>query len=193
MSWFKFFLKERWFLITLLWVNIFGTIYGYYWYYYQLKVTPWYFLPFVPDSPTACLFFVFVIIGFLMKKQSGLVEALAVASLFKYGIWAVGMNLGGAFIGYPLDWVNYMLIFSHFGMALQGILYASYYRMKLWHISVATLWLVHNEIIDYVFGMMPTYNILSPYQPLIGYLTFWLSVLTVILLWRIYKSAQLVR
>lgn len=181
-------IKERWFLITLLWINILGTIYGYYWYYYQLKETPWYFLLFVPDSPTASLFFVFVLIGFLFKKQSGLIEALAVASLFKYGIWAVGMNLGGAFVGTPLDFINYMLIFSHLGMALQGVLYAPYYKIREWHIGAAALWLFHNEIIDYVFDMMPRYTVLAPYQDLIGYLTFWLSVFTILLLWRMKRS-----
>jgi uncharacterized membrane protein YpjA len=190
MSWVKAILKERWFLISLLWVNIFGTIYGYYWYWYQLTETPWYFLLFVPDSPTACLFFVMVITGFLVKKQSGLIEALAAGSLFKYGIWAVGMNLGGFFVGSPLDWINYMLIFSHLGMALQGIVYAPYYRIKGWHIAVAALWLVHNEVIDYVFGMMPKYPILAPYQSLVGYFTFWLSVFTIFLLWKLRPTVH---
>ncbi|MDR7072526.1 DUF1405 domain-containing protein [Fictibacillus barbaricus] len=188
--WFFTILKEKWFLSTLLLVNILGTIYGYYWYGYQLQQTPWYFLPFVPDSPTACLFFVFVLIGFLTKKQSGLFEALAAGSLFKYGIWAVGMNLGGAFVGIPLDSTNYMLIFSHFGMALQGILYAPYYKIKEWHVGVAALWLLHNEIIDYVFGMMPTYSVLEPYEQLIGYLTFWLSVITILILWRMRRHSN---
>ncbi|WNB93741.1 DUF1405 domain-containing protein [Bacillus sp. NEB1478] len=189
--WFFTILKEKWFLSTLLLVNILGTIYGYYWYGYQLEQTPWYFLPFVPDSPTACLFFVFVLIGFLTKKQSGLFEALAAGSLFKYGIWAVGMNLGGALVGTPLDATNYMLIFSHFGMALQGILYARYYKIKEWHVGMAALWLVHNEIIDYVYGMMPTYSVLAPYGHLIGYLTFWLSVITILLLWRMKSRSNL--
>lgn len=145
------------------------------------------FLPFVPDSPTASLFFVFVIIGFLTKIQQGWIEALAVATLFKYGIWAVGMNLGGAFVGTPLDFVNYMLIFSHLGMAVQGLLYAPFYKIKGWHIVLAAFVLFHNEIIDYVFDMMPRYPVLSPYQNTIGYLTFWLSALSVFILWKIRR------
>jgi uncharacterized membrane protein YpjA len=188
MSWILSIIKERWFLTTLLWINIFGTIYGYYWYNYQLIDTPWYFLPFVPDSPTASLFFVFVIIGFLKKKQWGLFQALAVASLFKYGIWAVGMNLGGAMVGTPLDFVNYMLIFSHLGMAVQGLLYSRYYSIKTWHVGIAALWLLHNEMIDYVFNMIPRYPILSPFQDLIGYLTFWLSVVSIVIVWKMRKA-----
>ncbi|GGB52127.1 DUF1405 domain-containing protein [Fictibacillus barbaricus] len=185
MSWIRTILMERWFLIALLWINILGTIYGYYWYNYQLQETPWYFLPFVPDSPTASLFFVFVIIGFLTKKQLGWIEALAVATLFKYGIWAVGMNVGGAIVGPPLDFISYMLIFSHLGMAVQGLLYAPYYKIKVWHVGLAAVWLFHNEIIDYVFDMMPRYPVLEPYQDLIGYLTFWLSALSIFIVWKI--------
>ncbi|MBY6035709.1 DUF1405 domain-containing protein [Fictibacillus nanhaiensis] len=188
MSWIFTIIKERWFLKMLLWINILGTIYGYYWYNSQLQDTPWYFLLFVPDSPTASLFFVFVLLGFIFNKQSGLIEALAVTTLFKYGIWAVGMNLAGAFVGSPLNFVNYMLIFSHLGMAVQGLLFAPFYKIKDWHVAIAAIWLLHNEIIDYVFDMMPRYTVLDPYQDIIGYLTFWLSVIAIVLLWRIRKS-----
>lgn len=59
------------FLWLLLIINTFGTIYGYIWYQYQLIETPPIFIPFVPDSPTASLFFVFVLIAFLQKKTGG--------------------------------------------------------------------------------------------------------------------------
>ena len=86
-------LANRSFLLLLLIINVAGTIYGYVWYGWQLKETPAIFLIFVPDSPTASLFFVFVIAAFLLKKNWPLVEALAIVTLFKYGIWAVVMNL----------------------------------------------------------------------------------------------------
>ena len=49
-------LYQRWIIIILLICNILGTIYGYDWYSGQLFITPNYFKPFVPDSPTASLF-----------------------------------------------------------------------------------------------------------------------------------------
>jgi uncharacterized membrane protein YpjA len=79
-------------LVLLLIINIFGTAFGYYWYGSQLKNTPAIFWAFVPDSPTASLFFVFVLLAFLLKRNFGLMEALAIITLFKYGIWAVVMN-----------------------------------------------------------------------------------------------------
>ena len=87
-SWFA----HRQVLVLLLIVNVFGTAYGYNWYGYQLAETPAIFLPFVPDSPTAYFFFL-VLVAFILKKNCGFMEALAIMTLFKYGIWAVVMNI----------------------------------------------------------------------------------------------------
>jgi uncharacterized membrane protein YpjA len=174
-------LKNRLFLMLLLIINVLGTIYGYYWYKYQLVETPMKFILFVPDSPTASLFFVFVLIAFLYGKNMPLFEALAIVTLFKYGIWAVAMNLaGGAVLG-GLDIISFMLIFSHLGMAIEGLLYAPFYRFKIGHLAFAAVIVLHNEIIDYVFGHMPQYDILDPYRPTIAYLTFWLSVVSILI------------
>ncbi|MFC7391584.1 DUF1405 domain-containing protein, partial [Scopulibacillus cellulosilyticus] len=62
-------LKQKWVITTLLIINILGTVYGFYWYKFQLKETPLKFMAFVPDSPTASLFFCIVLAGFLLKKH----------------------------------------------------------------------------------------------------------------------------
>ena len=174
-------LRNKSFLMVLLITNILGAAYGYVWYGSQLASTDWMFLPFVPDSPTACLFFVFVLIAFLLGKNWGLFEALALISLFKYGIWAVVMNLLTLAVNGELPWTGYMLIASHFAMALQGLLYAPFYRIKNWHLITAAIFTVHNEIIDYVFGQMPWYGSLDLYMNEIGYFTFWLSIFSIFL------------
>jgi uncharacterized membrane protein YpjA len=179
MNWIYAFLANRNILLLLLIVNILGTIYGYYWYGWQLADTPAKFLIFVPDSPTASLFFVFVLIAFLMKKNWGLIEALAIVTLFKYGIWAVIMNILVLVVTGELDWIGYMLIASHLAMAIQGLLYAPFYRIKLWHLIVTGIWTLHNDIIDYVFFMLPRYQVLDLFTPQIGYFTFWLSIVSI--------------
>jgi uncharacterized membrane protein YpjA len=179
MNWIYAILTNRNILLLLLIVNILGTLYGYYWYGWQLADTPTKFLLFVPDSPTASLFFVFVLIAFLLRRNWGLMEALAIITLFKYGIWAVVMNLLVLVETGELDWLSYMLIGSHFAMAVQGILYAPFYRIKIWHIIVAAIWTLHNDVIDYVFMMLPRYPVLDLYTPQIGYFTFWLSILSI--------------
>jgi uncharacterized membrane protein YpjA len=174
-SWFA----NRHVILLLLLVNILGTVYGYAWYGGQLSNTPTIFLPFVPDSPTASLFFVFVLLAFTLKKNWGLMEALAMITLFKYGIWAVVMNLLTLMVNGSLGLVGYMLMLSHLGMVVQGLLYAPFYRIKPWHLVVAAIWTLHNEMIDYLFGMMPVYGDLMIYSNQIGYFTFWLSILSI--------------
>jgi uncharacterized membrane protein YpjA len=172
-------LANKSFLLLLLIINIAGTVYGYVWYGWQLKETPAIFLIFVPDSPTASLFFVFVVAAFLFKKNWPLMEALAIVTLFKYGIWAVVMNLLVFFAQGELDWIGVMLIFSHFAMAVQAILYSPFYRFKWWHLIVTAIWTLHNDVIDYVFFMLPRYHMLNEVTPEIGYFTFWLSIVSV--------------
>ncbi|MEH6991811.1 DUF1405 domain-containing protein [Neobacillus drentensis] len=179
MKWIYPLLANRSFLLLLLIINIAGTVYGYVWYGWQLKETPAIFLIFVPDSPTASLFFVFVVAAFLLKKNWPLMEALAIVTLFKYGIWAVVMNLLVFFAQGELDWIGVMLIFSHFAMAVQAILYSPFYRFKWWHLIVTAIWTLHNDVIDYVFFMLPRYHMLNEITPEIGYFTFWLSIVSV--------------
>lgn len=191
MYWVFALLKEKWVIWCLLVINILGTIYGYYWYKSQLAETPAPFLLFVPDSPTASLFFCFVLIAFLFGRNVPLFEALAAVSLFKYGIWAVGMNIAGSIVGPPLNWMNYMLIFSHLGMAAEGLLYAPFYKIQPIHLVIASIWVLHNEMIDYVFKMMPHYYMLEKYMPLIGYITFWLSILSVAIVYLLTRKKHI--
>lgn len=170
---------DRKWLIFLFLINFFGTLYGFYWYKDQISITPTIFIPFVPDSPTASLFFTIVLFTFLIKKHLPYIEALAIMTLFKYGIWAVVMNLLTLKVDGFLSWQGYMLVGSHFAMAIQGLLYASFYKIKLRHIIIAAIWTLHNDVIDYVFHMMPIYSSLYKYSNEIGYFTFWLSILSI--------------
>lgn len=189
MKWIYYFLTNRMILWLLLVINVLGTIYAYYWYRYQLAETPPIFLLFVPDSPTACLFFVFVLVAFILGRNWPLLEALAMVTLFKYGIWAVVMNYLVLVVSGELDMIGYMLMLSHGAMALQGLLYAPFYRFKAWHLVVVGIWTLHNDVIDYVFKMLPRYHMLDDYIPQIGYFTFWLSIVSLTLAyWFVVRS-----
>lgn len=172
-------LTHRWILVSLLLINTVGTAYGYMWYLPQLKETPSLYLVFVPDSPTASLFFVIVLIAYLLKRSWPIFEALAFVTLVKYGIWAVAMNLLVLNVTGDLPWQGYMLIASHGAMAVQGVLYSGTYSIKLRHLMIAAVWTLHNDVIDYLFGMMPPYILLNQYMMIIGYYTFWLSVISI--------------
>lgn len=188
MNYIRQILINKQFLMLIFIVNLLGTIYGYIWYGSQLKITPLIFIPFVPDSPTASLFFTIFLLFFIFGRNVPYIEALAVTSLFKYGIWAVVMNLLTLYVEGELVWQGYMLIASHAAMAIQGILYIPYYKIKLKHLTIAGIVLLHNEIIDYVFGMMPIYSLLDDYMNEIGYFTFWLSVFTLLITYFLLKK-----
>lgn len=180
----KAILLDKRFLVLLFIINLIGTIYGFYWYRSQLAITPPIFLIFVPDSPTASLFFTIFLLFFIFKKHFPLIEALAIITLFKYGIWAVVMNLLTLWLNGDLAPSGYMLMVSHAAMAIQGLLYAPYYKIRLIHVVIAAIWTLHNDIIDYVFGMMPIYSTLTEHMDKIGYFTFWLSIVSI---WIAYK------
>ena len=174
-------LNHKAFLFLLLVINILGTIYGYYWYGGQLADTKPIFYIFVPDSPTASLFFCFVLVGWLLGKHFKLMEVLALITLVKYGLWAVVMNLLTLAETGELGGQGWMLVASHFMMAVQAVLYLPKYRFELWHVIVAAIWTLHNDIIDYLFGQMPFYRVIYQYPSEIGYFTFWLSIACIML------------
>ena len=68
---------------------------------------------------------------FLDKENWGLIEALAIVTLIKYGVWAVVVNGVMIYVEGPIGLMGYMLMLSHFAMAVQGVLYAPFYRIKM--------------------------------------------------------------
>ncbi|MCP8616686.1 DUF1405 domain-containing protein [Salirhabdus salicampi] len=180
---YRMLLMDKRVLTLLMIINIAGTVYGYYWYRFQLADTPTKFLLFVPDSPTASLFFVFVLIAFIVGRNVPYIEALAMLTLFKYGVWAVVMNVLTLIEAGSIGFAGFMLIVSHGAMAVQGFMYSPFYRIEMRHLFVAAIWTLHNDVIDYVFEMMPVYYHLANYMKQIGYFTFWLSILSIALVY----------
>lgn len=169
-------LMFRPFLVVLFFVNLAGTVYGYIWYGWQLEITEPKFLIFVPDSPTASLFFTIVLGLWIIGKHSPIIEALAFVTLIKYGLWAVVMNLLTLLETGSIGLLGWMLVVSHFAMALQAVLYIDHYRFGWISVALTAVWTLHNDVIDYVFGQMPIYSTLEVYSAQIGYFTFWLSI-----------------
>lgn len=166
--WSRSFLLNRQFLWLLFIVNLAGTVYGYIWYENQLIWTaankPIWMLVFVPDSPTASLFFTIALLYLLFPPRRGtglvlagryIIEALAIVCSVKYGIWAVAMILAGAWQGDVLNWTHYMLMASHLGMALEALLYCRFMRTGRAALAIAAGWLLLNDTVDYTYGVFP--------------------------------------
>lgn len=152
-------------------INGLGTVYGFIWYGNQIESTlttmeSWLVL-FVPDSPTASLFFTLALLGIIWTRSSDgtkikrpnavmrWIEAMAAVTLVKYGIWAVFMIFAGAFRGDELVWQDWMLVVSHLGMALEAILFTRFFSFGLGALVLVSIWTISNDIIDYTFNVFP--------------------------------------
>ncbi|HCW7628069.1 TPA: DUF1405 domain-containing protein [Staphylococcus aureus] len=174
-------LYQRSWLMMLLICNILGMIYGYIWYGEQLSHTPWHFKIFVPDSPTAILYLVISISLILIQKQNSIIEALAFVTLFKYGIWAVIMNILFIIEQGDITVNGLVLMFSHSIMAVQAIYFHPRFKRSMIGISVAMIWVFLNDYIDYFHLQFPYYDFITTHVWQIGVLSCCLSVFGLLL------------
>ena len=174
-------LYQRSWLMMLLICNILGMIYGYIWYGEQLSHTPWQFKIFVPDSPTAIFFLVISISLILIQKQNSFIDALAFVTLFKYGIWAVIMNILFIIEQGDITVNGLVLMFSHSIMAVQAIYFYPRFKRSMIGISVAMTWVFLNDYIDYFHLQFPYYDFITTHVWQIGVLSCCLSVFGLLL------------
>ncbi|MDT1971234.1 DUF1405 domain-containing protein [Staphylococcus aureus] len=174
-------LYQRSWLMMLLICNILGMIYGYIWYGEQLSHTPWQFKIFVPDSPTAIFFLVISISLILIRKQNSFIDALAFVTLFKYGIWAVIMNILFIIEQGDITVNGLVLMFSHSIMAVQAIYFYPRLKRSMIGISVAMTWVFLNDYIDYFHLQFPYYDFITTHVWQIGVLSCCLSVFGLLL------------
>ncbi|MBB6674115.1 DUF1405 domain-containing protein [Cohnella nanjingensis] len=184
---------------TMLLLMIFyipGTIYGYYWYKDQLldtwKWNPHWQIPFVPDSPTASLFFTIAALWLWIRPAPNrsalwgsirsLIEALAVVTSVKYGVWASAIIFAGAAYGDQLVWEHWMLVASHLSMAVCAVLYARFFHFRAWALAAAAAWTFLNDTVDYGFGVYPYLpNELMDKLVPVAIFTFLLTALSVLI------------
>lgn len=164
--WSRTFLSSRPVLWLLFICNLLGTVYGYIWYEAQLRDTwlhhpPWQLI-FVPDSPTASLFFTLSLLFLLFPARLSkyhflrtLIEGLAVVTSVKYGIWAVSMIFAGAAQGGDLVWQDWMLVGSHLAMAVEALLYVRLYKFGTSMLIGAGSWTLLNDTVDYTYDVYP--------------------------------------
>lgn len=192
--WLEKLFRHRGILWLLFWVNLLGTIYGYIWYGNQLEYTaanyPYWLLPFVPDSPTASLFFTIALLLLLYPPKGlrgsllrELIEALAVLTSVKYGVWAVSMIFAGGYQGDTISWKDWMLVGSHLGMAVEALIYARFFSFRRM-LPIAIFWTFANDMVDYSEGIYPWLpSVLEDDVTAVQYFTIALTFLSAILAW----------
>jgi len=183
-EWFWESLEKRWFLWTLLVINLLGTIYGFFWYGNQLADTPAYLRLFVPDSPTGSGLFTLVLLTYLLGRHVPILEALAGITNFKYGVWAVAVILAGWLFGREVYWTDVMLLVSHTGMAVESVLYARFFKLSWLPVGIASLWTLNNDFLDYVMDIHPWLpSVLDPFEGYVGLFTVLLSLVSIAVIW----------
>lgn len=199
-------LLSRFVLTALFWVNLLGTVYGFMWYGNQLEYTllhrPVWMTLLVPDSPTASLFFT-LSIGYLLvsgkdrkESKAGLavrafVDTFGAVTSVKYGIWAVAMIADGVFQGDQATWQDFMLSFSHLGMAAEALLFVRFFRIRIGSLIAVGVWTLFNDYADYGFAIYPWLpDVLEDDLGVIRVFTVWLSFISLGLVYQVYRSSR---
>lgn len=152
------FWRDPWqarFTTPLMIINVLGSVYGYYWYREQLAVTPFYFWPFVPDSPLSTTLFALALAIRLAGTGSILFQTVAFTASIKYGIWAAVVISRYWSGGGPVEFTETMLWLSHLGMAAEGAIYLKTLRFGHAVILLAGTWMLLNDLMDYGGGLHP--------------------------------------
>lgn len=141
----------------LLWVNLLGSLYGFYWYWPQLRVTPLWQWLIVPDSPGATFLFTLLLWAMLRGRRPHWLAALACVSLMKYGMWtAIVLPHHAIWAGSWLPEDIYLSL-SHLGMWLQGLLFSLRYPVGRFWALIALAFMAFQDWIDYfVLSTHPT-------------------------------------
>ncbi|MDR9853845.1 DUF1405 domain-containing protein [Paenibacillus sp. VCA1] len=200
--WSRAFLTNRVILWLLFWCNLIGTVYGYMWYGDQIEYTlahnaVWQVI-FVPDSPTASLFFTIGVLFLLYPPQSAffkgfsrLMESLAVVTSVKYGVWAVSIIFAGAAQGDHLVWQDWMLVASHLVMAIEALLFVRFFRFGAIMLIPAAAWTFLNDFVDYTFGVYPWLpDVLRDDLEGVQNFTLGLTLFSVLLAWLVLRLSK---
>lgn len=161
----EYFITNKKFILFLAVANLLGAVYGFFWYKDQLLATPKHLWIFVADSPLATLFFAIFLFLYYFEKRVPFLEALASITIFKYGVWAVIVIIWGAWNTEPsiakmlmvdtLHWIDILLIFSHFIMASQAVIFFRKYSYGFLSIFLVGIWIFFNDILDYTIDIYP--------------------------------------
>lgn len=146
---------QKQYVLPLLFVNLAGSAYGYWWYHQQLAETPFYAWPLVPDSPLSTTLFAAALGAYLAGAKFLLLAVLACVANVKYGLWAMAMISHFWWLEGKVTFVESLLWLSHLGMVAQGLLFWRPLSYPPTTVLVAGGWMLLNDLADYLFGLHP--------------------------------------
>ena len=139
----------------IVFINLLGTAFGFWYYLPQFSTEPFLMLPFVPDSPVATLFFALSLGLWKLGKNSIWISSIAFIGCIKLGLWTPYVLLMFfSDFSYLPPLMYHFLFWSHLAMALQAFLIFRYTTFSLVAISVGFSWHFFNDIVDYFIPLI---------------------------------------
>jgi uncharacterized membrane protein YpjA len=169
-------------------VNLFGVVFGFYYYQDFLASSPLWAMPFIPDSPLSTFLFALSIFLLLIGRKSDVLTALASVYVMKYGLWTMFVILYYSyyFLSPALADYYWLMFVLHFGMVIEPVLILHTIRRRRRVFFVPLAWLLLNDIIDYLWDTNPLVQFSLPDLGLVGLLS---AAGTIILSFIVYALA----
>jgi uncharacterized membrane protein YpjA len=145
---------DRRLLIIILLINVAGSLFGLYYYWDQLMMTPWYLWLAVPDCPLYTFFMIFALLFIILGKPSDTLNTVTAVGLTMYGAWTVIVLLyfGEIYFNPPNALMSSALWTSHAGMGLEGLLLLPYLtRVKPISWAITAVWFLVLDSVDYFY------------------------------------------
>jgi uncharacterized membrane protein YpjA len=125
------------------------------WYGGTIVSSPWYFWPFVPDSPLAVTFVAAALVALRYGRRWEFLGLLAVGTCVKYGLWTVLVWFTKYLAGGGYSAMAIIMSVSHFFMIVEGLIVAAFLRFRPIPLAAAGLFLIINDLVDYASSYHP--------------------------------------
>lgn len=204
--------KDRRILALVIFINIIGSLFGLYYYWEQLSVTPWYYWIFVPDCPLYTFLMIFALIFLIAGKRYDTFNTITAVGLAMYGTWTMVILLyfNEIYFAPANALMSTGLFVSHFGMALESVLLMPYLKkvgIISWLIAWAWFFIqtvfdyfvpyIHNgltmrlhplALVEYYSQGYPGFTVLTVKLDMVMYLTFAMTIIYVVTVYVLAKT-----
>ena len=183
------FLGDPYWLSSLAAMNFIGFLYGFYYYTYQLSITPAYLWIFTIDSPLPVLMLSAICaILFVRKTPPQWLILFAFFGLIKYGIWTDIVLFLFRDYFFSINAVIYGLNFPlHFIMILEALLLTRLLKPKISDIVFVGGFYLVNDYLDYFLGNVTL--IPAGHHTFLMIESFAMTLLLIFFSWNISKKA----
>lgn len=139
-------------LTIIIAINIIGSLFGLYYYWEQLMMTPWYLWIFVPDCPLYTFLMIFALLFLVLGKRYDIFNTVTAVGLSMYGTWTMFVLLyfNEIYFSPANALMSTGLFVSHFGMAIESVLLLPYLKnTKIAPWLIAGAWFLIQTVFDY--------------------------------------------